>query len=375
MRFGFCLFKYFPYGGLQRDFLKVAREALARGHQVVVWTMSWEGPIEPGIELHLLPAKGCSNHQRAGSFAQQWQQAKQQHPCDVYLGFNRLGGLDFYFAADPCFAAQFSSKASWRRWLPRYRHYVALEQALYREATQIFLLDPQQQAVIQAHYPVKAARFHQLSPSVTKPTGLLSQAEARRKVGLNVPVSTYGLLAVGVDQQRKGLDRTLLAIAALPETVKAQVQLWVVGQNGHKTFQAQAKALGVAMHWLGARDDVYELMQAADLLLHPAYQETAGMVLVEALVNALPVIVSDNCGYAFHVQQAQAGIVLPGGAAFQQARYNDALAAALTMVREGVWQDNARRYVQQHDLFSMPQQVIDALEHFVPNDDHRVPKG
>ena len=34
MRIAFCLFKYFPYGGMQRDALRIARLLLARGHAV-----------------------------------------------------------------------------------------------------------------------------------------------------------------------------------------------------------------------------------------------------------------------------------------------------------------------------------------------------
>jgi UDP-glucose:(heptosyl)LPS alpha-1,3-glucosyltransferase len=38
------LFKYFPYGGLQKDFLGVADELISRGHILKVFTRSWEGP-------------------------------------------------------------------------------------------------------------------------------------------------------------------------------------------------------------------------------------------------------------------------------------------------------------------------------------------
>ena len=34
MQLAFVLYKYFPYGGLQRDFLRIARICQARGHSV-----------------------------------------------------------------------------------------------------------------------------------------------------------------------------------------------------------------------------------------------------------------------------------------------------------------------------------------------------
>ncbi|STI71723.1 UDP-glucose:(heptosyl) LPS alpha-1,3-glucosyltransferase [Escherichia coli] len=34
----FCLYKYFPFGGLQRDFMRIAQTVAARGHHVRVYT-------------------------------------------------------------------------------------------------------------------------------------------------------------------------------------------------------------------------------------------------------------------------------------------------------------------------------------------------
>ena len=36
----FCLYKYFPFGGLQRDFMRIASTVAARGHHVRVYTQS-----------------------------------------------------------------------------------------------------------------------------------------------------------------------------------------------------------------------------------------------------------------------------------------------------------------------------------------------
>lgn len=52
-------------------------------------------------------------------------------------------------------------------------------------------------------------------------------------------------------------------------------------------------------------------MRSADLLVHPARLEAAGMVLVEALANELPVICSSNCGYSAVVENAGNIIIRP----------------------------------------------------------------
>ena len=39
MTLAFLIYSYFPYGGQQRDFMRVLRECQQRGHQISVYTM------------------------------------------------------------------------------------------------------------------------------------------------------------------------------------------------------------------------------------------------------------------------------------------------------------------------------------------------
>ncbi len=65
MKLAFVIFKYFPYGGAQRDMLRIARDCAARGHEVRIYTGQWRGdPPGEGIEVVLLPVSGGLNHRR-----------------------------------------------------------------------------------------------------------------------------------------------------------------------------------------------------------------------------------------------------------------------------------------------------------------------
>ena len=70
MNLAFALFRYFPYGGLQRDMLRIARECARRGHKVTILTRAWDGERPESIEVKLLPIKALSNHKRALEFAE-----------------------------------------------------------------------------------------------------------------------------------------------------------------------------------------------------------------------------------------------------------------------------------------------------------------
>ena len=54
MRLAFCLFKYFPYGGLARDFLRIAQLCQQQGHSIDVYTMEWRGDIPKGFNVNFL---------------------------------------------------------------------------------------------------------------------------------------------------------------------------------------------------------------------------------------------------------------------------------------------------------------------------------
>ncbi len=108
------------------------------------------------------------------------------------------------------------------------------------------------------------------------------------------------------------MDRSLKALAALPADLKKRTRLFVIGQDDPKLFQMQSATLGLGdnVTFLKGRSDIPRFLLGADLLIHPAYNENTGTVLLEALVAGLPVLVSAVCGYAHYIAEADAGLVL-----------------------------------------------------------------
>ncbi|MEE9344884.1 MAG: glycosyltransferase, partial [Methylococcales bacterium] len=102
MRFAFCLFSYFPYGGLERNFLSIAEQCLQRGHQVSVYTRHWEANMPDNMKVNCLPVTALTNHNRDRQFVVQLSNQLQYENYDAIVGFNKMPGLDVYYAADPC---------------------------------------------------------------------------------------------------------------------------------------------------------------------------------------------------------------------------------------------------------------------------------
>ncbi len=367
MNLAFCLVKYFPYGGLQRDFLHIAEACRARGHDVNVFAGSWQGDIPEGFHVSVLPHWGVTNHGRRMRFVRSLNKTLAAHPFDVVIGFNKLPGLDVYFTADPCFAAKAWSKSAWYRMTRRSRCYLRLERAVFdrHASTRILLLTQREKDLFQKYYDTGEDRFHFLPPGIAKDrlvSDNTGEIRAQVRGELAIAPEHHMVLMVGTGYRRKGVDRAILALAALPRPLYEQAWLVVVGDNKIKPFQQMARASGVLDHvkFLGGRTDVPRFLAAADLLLHPAYREAAGMVLIEAMAAGLPVLATDVCGYGFHIQRADAGLLIPSP--FEQAALNQRLARMLASDQRAAWQSDGRNYVARTDVFSLPEKAADIIE-------------
>ena len=133
-----------------------------------------------------------------------------------------------------------------------------------------------------------------------------------------------------------------------------KTHLIVVGQDQPTPYLRLARKLGVGerIKFLGGRMDIPELLAAGDLLIHPAYMENTGTILLEAIAAGLPVIATDVCGYAGHIKKADAGAVVPSP--FDQKLLNKNLNDALITSNREHWSANGLGYGAQSSLYHMP---------------------
>lgn len=367
MRLAFVLYKYFPYGGLQRDMLKIARVCLERGHEIHVYTLSWEGEQPEGLCVHILNVKHLMNHTRYRAFNKALQPLLQKDGIECVVGFNKMPGLDFYYAADPCLKDKLCQKKQRLvRWLPRYRHFLKYEQAVFgsESRTDILLLAPRQKRIYQKCYDTPEERMHMLPPGISKDRmAPENAAEIRRDLRREFDLSDEELLilCIGSGFKTKGLDRSIRALASLPTELQDRTRLIAIGSDHGEQFQLLARRLGVADRFmiLQGRDDIPRFLQGGDLLLHPAYHENSGMVILEGIIAGLPVLVTDVCGYAYHVEEADAGRVV--SSPFEQKRLNSMLAEMLVSPRCGEWSQNGIEYGKKNDLYSMAKVASDLI--------------
>jgi UDP-glucose:(heptosyl)LPS alpha-1,3-glucosyltransferase len=374
VRIALVLSHYFPHGGMQRDFLGIARELTDLGHHCLVYCQSWRGEIPSGIDVRLLPAPflffGLANHRRLQKFRQLLQielahleptsEELTKEGIDAVVGFEKMPGLDICFVPDACFVERAAAAhGALYRYTPRYRHFASWEKAVFdpRSDTHILTVSPAQQAAYETCYGTPIERMHTLPAGMLRdrrpPEGRVHRRAAMRdKLGL--VEGELALLFVGSAFRTKGLDRAISALANLHEQrPTSRCRLLVVGEGRAGKYQKLARRLGVAdkVDFLGGRTDVIALMSAADLMLHPARTEAGGVVLLEALVAQLPVIVSGNCGHAQQTAAARAGVVMPQP--FEQSALDAALLRCMDGVFRAECRHGAKAYALVTDLYDM----------------------
>lgn len=117
---------------------------------------------------------------------------------------------------------------------------------------------------------------------------------SRRSLGLEPDDEV--LVNLGRQEYQKGLDVLIRAVELLaarrPHLVVVQA-----GRRGHASDHLHAlrdqASLHDRVHFMGHRDDVPEILAAADVFVFPSRYEGLGGSLVEAMALGLPVVASD----------------------------------------------------------------------------------
>jgi glycosyltransferase involved in cell wall biosynthesis len=179
----------------------------------------------------------------------------------------------------------------------------------------------------------------------------------RQKLGLpeNVPLA---LFAGDIRIPRKNLDTILYALVQV-----AELHLVVVGATAGSPYTQLAESLNLEnrVHFLGFRQDVPDLMKAADFLVFPSRYEPFGLVVLEAMATGLPVVTAATTGAA-ELVTPECGVVLPDSDDTQ------ALAEALSHLvkcdrqQRHQMSTTARAIAEQHSWANMARNYVDLFE-------------
>jgi glycosyltransferase involved in cell wall biosynthesis len=117
----------------------------------------------------------------------------------------------------------------------------------------------------------------------------LNREKCRIELGLPLNKKVLMFAAVRLDDYRKGGDLLLKALQSLPESLKAETVLLVIGKEG----KAIAETIDIPVYDLGYLSDEdrkASCYSGADLFLFPTRAETFGNVALESIACGTPVV-------------------------------------------------------------------------------------
>ena len=135
----------------------------------------------------------------------------------------------------------------------------------------------------------------------------------KTRAELGIPTDSSVVLMAGII---RGVKRHEIALRGLAPLMHegADIHLLIAGDGPMKTdMEALATSLGIGdrTHFLGFRDDLPDLMQAADMLLLTSRSEGVPQVISQAMGNGLAVIATDVGGVPELISNEETGLLVP----------------------------------------------------------------
>jgi glycosyltransferase involved in cell wall biosynthesis len=117
----------------------------------------------------------------------------------------------------------------------------------------------------------------------------------------------------------KGVRELILAVAQLPHSQEIQIVLG--GSPADRKYVAELRCLAerrkmsesLQIRGLLTFPEILDELAKCTCLVLPSYQETAPMVVQEAMAAGAPVIASNICGIPYQITDGQTGLLIPPG--------------------------------------------------------------
>ena len=173
---------------------------------------------------------------------------------------------------------------------------------------------------------------------------------------LDLPAGARLVAAIGQISLRKGFDAFLDAARTVPAG-KDELHFLIVGERHASKDEvveferdlhsaAESPPLAGRVHFLGRRDDVPQILNEIDLLVHPARQEPLGRVLLEAAASGVAIVATDVGGTAeTFPPESQAAVLLRPDSPPQMAAAIEGICGDPTLRRE--LRQSARRRAEE----------------------------
>jgi len=288
----------FQIGGSERVGIDLALEFKRRGYSVVCFAFhDSDGPMRVDLErggircldMHYGKFKGPLRWLRYQWHL--WRMLRRERVRALHLhhhGALVLCGVPARLAGIPRVVMTEHGLQALRE-RPRARWLTA---KFGRYATAITVVEPAQAAYFHTELGVARDKLFCISNGVRVRTRS-EEAVMRMRRTLGILPAQFTFFYVGRLNEVKDLGTLLEAFASLPDDVGSRARLYMVGE-GPERAMLEAKRAALTLDdkviLLGARDDVSDLLMAADAFVMSSKSEGLPMVLLEAMAAGVPCV-------------------------------------------------------------------------------------
>ncbi len=154
--------------------------------------------------------------------------------------------------------------------------------------------------------------YYGIDPQIFYPASPTERAILRQQLGWSLDKNIVVFIGA-LGDRRKGFDTLFTAWQELCKSPNWNADLVVVGVGAElPLWKSRAADAGISnIHFLGFRNDVPNLLRAADCLVAPTRYEAYGLGVHEALCCGLPAIVSADAGVAERYPPQLQDLLLP----------------------------------------------------------------
>lgn len=361
----FVTHEFFPKrGGIATFTEEIARGAAANGKTVEVWA-----PKSPAISSRDFPfdvrelcLKGSQDLTCQFQLAREWMGCREKIRDSIVCLTDpgpilAMRYLQFFSSLAPArLVLSFHGSEIIKFGSSRYSK--LLIKKLIEKADRITVLSKYSQSLLERYFPESNDKVR-VTPGALRSNFRIPEEKKTKPHG-NLVILTVGRL-----HPRKGQAETMEALAALPQSLREQIELWIVGAGkkyGYgEILKRQAGESGFKVKFFGKVSDekLQRLYSKADIFSMTSINfrksvEGFGLVYLEAAAHGLPIIANRVGGVAEAVSHKKNGILVKPHdkqglvSAFRQLIDDPALREKMgrygrTWAQRHNWEDTARR--------------------------------
>ncbi len=363
--------EFFPQrGGIATYTEEIAKGAVENGRRVEVWAPRSESQADRNLPFPVigLNLKGTQDISCQLKLARRWVARRKDIRNSIVLLTDPgpILAMRFILLFGPLAPARLALTFHGSEILKfgTSRLSKLLINRVIRKSDRISVLSRYSRSLLERHFP------QSISKAVVTPGALRSSFQVPEKKKKRKP-SPVVILAVGRLHPRKGQAETMEALAAMPVSIRQNIEFWIVGSGAKfgysKELKRKASEAGFRVRFFGKVSDekLQRLYAKADIFSLTSVNfrksvEGFGLVYLEAAAHGLPIVANRVGGVSEAVADGKNGILV-------KPHDKKGLVAALTQLiqdqslREQMG-DYGRKWASQNNWTDIARELFDGLD-------------